>query len=71
MKIIEKRRRKLTALGNGLLKDLERAGTADKFKKKADLLLAGQRALPNALRARNFQFKYQDLTEALENLVDR
>lgn len=36
---------------------------------KADLLLAGQRALPNALRARGFQFRYQDATAALEQIL--
>jgi len=40
MKVIEKRRRKLKALGKGLSRDIERAGKAENFKKKADLLLA-------------------------------
>ncbi len=39
-KIINRRRKKLQALGKGLIKDIDQSGKADKFKKKADLLLA-------------------------------
>jgi len=40
MSVIEKRRKKLTALAEGLIRDLERASMAETYKKKADLLLA-------------------------------
>ena len=36
---------------------------------KADMLLKGQRALPNALRAKGFKFRYGELDEALADLV--
>ncbi len=36
---------------------------------KADLLLNGQRAIPNALRARAFKFRFTELDKALANLI--
>lgn len=47
MKIINRRRKKLQALGKGLIKDIDQSGKADVFKKKADLLLANMhRVIP-------------------------
>jgi len=36
---------------------------------QADLLLKGQRALPNALRAHGYKFRYPDLEPALRSLL--
>ncbi len=41
-KIIGKRRKKLRALEKGLTRDLDKAAKAEKYKKRADLLLANQ-----------------------------
>lgn len=50
-KIINRRRKKLRALGKGLMKDIDQAGKADVFKKKADLLLANMhRVIPGIER---------------------
>ncbi|MCX6647270.1 MAG: NFACT family protein [bacterium] len=39
-KIIDRRRKKLLALGEGLMKDIDQAEKSDEYKKKADLLLS-------------------------------
>ncbi|MEM7656559.1 MAG: DUF1731 domain-containing protein [Bacteroidota bacterium] len=36
---------------------------------QADLVLGGQKVLPKALQAANYQFAFPDLAEALEDLV--
>ena len=36
---------------------------------KGEMLLAGQRAVPQALRARGFEFRYTELEPVLADLV--
>ncbi len=37
---------------------------------KADIVLKGQRALPNVLRANGYKFKFTELDKALADLLD-